>query len=314
MRKNRKKIIYALFAVLMAAVLCLSAGCGRGSSKDGQEMNLYYLNNDSSDLILGTCRLQSDGTADRVKELKSVINNEKTTKDHQAVLPKNVRIQSVRYSDHQVYVYFNTAYSEMSVSREVLTRAAIVKTYLQLKDVSGVSFFVSKKALQDSSGENVGIMTNDTFATDLEGDSEESKTKNLTLYFSNKEGTKLVRETRTVTFQNDDSFEAAVLHELIRGPQRKNERRTIPEDVRIYKVSVMDGVCYVNFSSNFNDLSNEVNADVAIYSIVNSLTELSGVQSVQLQIEGDSDVLYRNTISLQTFFEQNTDLMQNGVD
>ena len=77
-------------------------------------------------------------------------------------------------------------------------------------------------------------------------------------------------------------------------------------------VTVKDGICYVNFNSAFLTQPYSVSAEATIYSIVNSLSELTGVNKVQISIEGDSSVIYKETISLTTPFERNLDLVKEN--
>lgn len=83
---------------------------------------------------------------------------------------------------------------------------------------------------------------------------------------------------------------------------------TLPSDVKLLNVSVSENVCYVNFDSNFLNNSLEVKELIPIYSIVNSLCAISSVNKVQLTVNGSSDVMFRDVISLNTQFERNLDL------
>ena len=50
--------------------------------------------------------------------------------------------------------------------------------------------------------------------------------------------------------------------------------------------------------------------EVTIYSLVNSLVELNGVNKVQIMIDGDVNVVFRDTISLSSPFERNLDVLK----
>lgn len=51
---------------------------------------------------------------------------------------------------------------------------------------------------------------------------------------------------------------------------------------------------------------------IPIYSIVNSLSGLTSVNKVQITINGSTDVMFRDSISLNTMFERNLDI--GGTD
>ena len=51
-----------------------------------------------------------------------------------------------------------------------------------------------------------------------------------------------------------------------------------------------------------------VDLRLSVYSIVNSLTELPGINKVQLLIDGESNVVLGDNIRLENVFERNLDL------
>ena len=73
-----------------------------------------------------------------------------------------------------------------------------------------------------------------------------------------------------------------------------------------------DGICYVNFNENFLLQKNEVTPEVAIYSVVNSLIELNNVDMVQISVNGDNSILYREKLSLTDYYEANMNLLMQG--
>ena len=103
-------------------------------------------------------------------------------------------------------------------------------------------------------------------------------------------------------------MEKVVLEQLIKGPANDETFPTINPDTKIVSVTVKDGVCYINFDSAFETAINNVTTDVTIYSIVNSLSELSNINKVQFSIEGDGDSRFRDKYDLSTVFERNLSL------
>ncbi|MBD5461192.1 MAG: GerMN domain-containing protein, partial [Lachnospiraceae bacterium] len=66
--------------------------------------------------------------------------------------------------------------------------------------------------------------------------------------------------------------------------------------------------CYVNLDQTFLTQIYNVTPDVTIYSIVNSLTELANIQKVQILINGESNLTYREIYAFTTIFERNLDI------
>ena len=94
---------------------------------------------------------------------------------------------------------------------------------------------------------------------------------------------------------------------LLKGPDREGLYPTLPPTATLLGVRVKDGVCYVNFNDAFVTDALDVADYVPIYSIVNSLSEISGINKVQITVNGSSDYKFRDSIPLDTLFERNLD-------
>jgi germination protein M len=110
----------------------------------------------------------------------------------------------------------------------------------------------------------------------------------VTLYFGDKDAMYLVPETRTID-KKDGTLEAAVIEELLKGPQKEGSVPTIPEGTKVLSLTVVNGVANVDFSKEFQTRHRGGSAGeiMTIYSVVNTLTELPGVEKVQFLLEGD---------------------------
>ena len=71
-----------------------------------------------------------------------------------------------------------------------------------------------------------------------------------------------------------------------------------------------DGICYVNFDNSFLTESTDVSPELEIYSIVNSLCELSYINKVQISINGETNVKFKDSISLEYTFTRNLDIVK----
>ena len=86
----------------------------------------------------------------------------------------------------------------------------------------------------------------------------------------------------------DRPLEQHVLNELIKGPSNTNLNPVLSSDTSVISVQTTDGTCFINFNSNFISRNSGTpdKEDTALYAIVNSLTELDSVNSVQILIDG----------------------------
>ena len=197
------------------------------------------------------------------------------------------------------------------MTTEVLTRAAIVRTLSQIDGVAHISFQVKEEPLTDTYGNVIGVMNADMF---IDNDGNEINTyekAKLLLYFANEDGTRLCAVKRNVVYSSNISMERLVVEQLLLGPQ-KNETgyAVLNPSTKILSVTVKDGTCYVNLDTSFWTKSYNVSSDVMIYSIVNSLTELSSVNCVQITIDTEGAVDLKDHASLQTSYERNLDLVE----
>ena len=62
-------------------------------------------------------------------------------------------------------------------------------------------------------------------------------------------------------------------------------------------------------NDSFQNQNAEVNEEIVLYSIVNSLTELPGVTKVQLSINGETKGNIRYTYPLSKMYERNLELL-----
>lgn len=86
-----------------------------------------------------------------------------------------------------------------------------------------------------------------------------------------------------------------MVERLIAGPDAENEELypVINPATKVLGVTVKDGTCYVNLDNGFLTQTYNVSAEVQIYSIVNSLVELSNINKVQIAVNGNTDMIFR---------------------
>ena len=155
------------------------------------------------------------------------------------------------------------------------------------------------------------VMNADQFIDNAGNEINTYEKVKLTLYLADEEGDNLKAVTRTVVYNSNISMERLVVDQLIAGPsENESAFPTINPDTRVVSVNVQDGICYVNFDSAFLTQIYNVTSEVAIYSLTNSLVELTNVNKVQISINGDSNVNYKENISLSTVFERNLEIVE----
>ena len=210
----------------------------------------------------------------------------------------------------QLTIDFDEHYKEIDSITEILIRAAIVRTLTQVEGVNYVSFTIQGETLTDNAGVAIGTMSADMFIDNAGKEINTYEKVNLCLYFANESGDRLIQENqRNVVYNSNISIEKLVVEKLIEGPASDSAYPTINPATKIISVNVKDGICYVNLDSAFLSQPYNVTSDVTIYSITNSLVELPNVNKVQISINGETSILYKESISFTTIFERNLDIM-----
>ena len=199
----------------------------------------------------------------------------------------------------------------MNSVQEILCRAALTKTLTQIGGIDYISIYCAEQPIVDGTGNPVGMLSAADFVDSIRDVNSFEKTE-LTLYFANAEGDKLVEEKREVMRNINTSVEKLIVEQLIEGPEQEGHYATIPKDVKLLNVSVNESVCSINLDSTFLSSTLEVREYIPIYSIVNSLSELSTVSRVQIRINGSQDAVFRDQIPLSSVFERNYEYMEGG--
>ena len=199
-----------------------------------------------------------------------------------------------------------------------MVRAALVRTMSQVEGIKYVAITVEGSQLHDSLGNIVGLMSAEQFI-DNAGDEINAYDKvRLRLYFANESGSGLKAVYRTKVYNSNISMERLIVDELIAGPlmtdtgasQSDAAYPVINPETKVVSVNIRDGICYVNLDGEFLNQIYNTTPEVTIYAITNSLAELSNVNKVQISINGETNINYRENISLSTLFERNLDLME----
>lgn len=303
---------YIFVLLLMAVLVCSIMGCGE-DDVSGEKVEISYFNKNETKLVTETHYLQGTTTKEKIVEVLTLLCSVPDNKELKQIFPGTSNIINYAYEDEQVTVSLSDKYKELSKTTEVLARAAIVRSLTMIPQVNYVMLTVNGEPLTDTAGNPIGIMTADMFV-----DNEDEQMKNyekvtLRLYFANESGDKLIPINRELVHNMDASnvsMEKLVLEQLISGPVNDESSPTISPSAKLLSVTVKDGVCYINFDSGILTPVNNVSSDVTIYSIVNSLAELSNINKVQISIDGNKEVKFRDKYDLTTLFERNLELVQ----
>lgn len=301
-----KKKIWLFWVVF---TLFLLVACGEKQEEDPNKMSVYYVSSTETKIEAHDYSLQAAEAEAKVEELLAVLGTSPIKKEYKPPLTFGFQVLDYRLADGKLLLNMDENYRAMTVTQEVLVRAAIVRTLTQLPEVNFVAFRVNNEQLYDSLGKMVGWMNADQFIENEGNEINTYEEVTLKLYFANEAGDGLIVTNRTKEYNTNISLEKLVVEELIKGPNADGVYPTINPDTKVANVMVKDNICYVNLDENFLTQVYAVTADVTIYSIVNSLIEIPNVNKVQILINGETGVLYREKFDLTAYYERNLDIV-----
>ena len=299
-------------ALVMALVLGSVAFSGCGKKETESKYKIYYVNEEQGEVLAESFVPSEETTQTMLEEMTEKLNK-KNAEGH-TLLPENIEIQSCVDDDGMIRVDFNQEYHDLNSVDEVLLRASIVKDYVQIPNIYLVTITAEGTPIVDSQGQEIGAMSLDSFLENTGKEIMAYQYKELNLYFTNEEGNQLVPEARQVYYNGNTPIEKVIVEQLLRGPGESGHYATLPSDTRIVGVSVADGIAYVNLGKQFVDEALPVDAQIPIYSIVNSLIDAGNVSQVQISINGDTSLLFKDKVDMNQLFQVNHELEKGGED
>ena len=295
---------------LLILILCLFLNaCGKGGA-DKRGIRIYYLNKTDYGIKEQDYMPEADDKERIIEELIAKLCVQPKEMTLRAPIT-DFRFLSSETKGRIVTLNFSSEYYELSAVEEVLTRTAVVNTLCSFAEVDGVYFLVDGEAFHDADGEEPGIMNPDQFIYNSYTEMRNYERVRLHLYFANQTGDKLVEAYRTVVYNSNMPLERVVLEQVIQGPNGSFAFPTINSETKVINVTTRDRRCYINLNKEFLNGQQDVLAQTAIYSIVNSLCELPSIESVQISVDGDTDAIFMESISLMGSFSMNRDLVDS---
>lgn len=309
-RENR--IRKSFLAAMTLFLLVFLTGCA-SNKENTQSYKIYFLSDDRTSLSALDYELSEEGgVEDQIEEVLAILASE-PKEDGLSSPIEGFDILGTSLSGNALSVNVSNEYEDLDGIEEILVRASIVCSLCRIDGVDSVSFLCDGEELTTKNEETVGAMTAQMFILSSGDEIDSYEKAQLHLYFANESGDQLVDTYRTVVYNANISLERLVVEEVLKGPNSDVVYPTLNEAAQILSVTTRDGVCYINFDKNFLEEPYKVTSEVAIYSLVNSLTELTSVQEVQILIDGETDRDFMD-MSLSSSFERNLSLVQEADD
>ncbi len=304
--------------VLMIPIIL--AGCANKNNKKNSNVpkenikKIYYIDTNETKIVSQDYTPVSTTKEDLVKEYLEVLNEEPKDITMKKALPDNVQVEDFSFNeDRRLTLNFDSDYKSLTGISEILCRATIVKTLSQIEGVDYIEFYVNGQPLIGPNEKPIGLMEGSDFI-----DNTRAEDVFVTMYYANKKGNALVSSNLKISYDGNRSIEQLIVQQLISGPGviegpiDEEMKKSIPDGTELNKITTKDGICYVDFNDKFMAHIPEVNDEVIIYSVVNSLVELSSINKVKFTINGETKKNYGDKIPFDGLFERNLEIVEGS--
>ena len=284
-----KKLLILIAA--FAAVLFVLASCaGRAQEADESGYALYFLSDLSSsgggDAIAASgTRFTPDetmATADCVRALMEALLAGPSDAGLRSPIPEGTALRSVEVSGRRAQVDLSAQYGRLSGIDLSLADYCITLTLSQLPNVNAVSITAEGSELPYRKTQV--LLSADTLLS-----SRESGLRPITvqLYFLDSKTGGLRAEQQTLALYEGQTRVNALLEALAQGPEDDSLTPLLPEDFTVVSSRIENGVCYLSIPANAALPEDEDDRALLFESLEQSILSLSGVDEVQLILEGD---------------------------
>lgn len=284
--KNKKMIIALVLLLAIAGIVLGLRSMNDDNAENALTLDLFFFNDTSSSLVAENQKIKYSADEDiREKIIDAIIKGSSNSKNVK-IVDKNTKLNSIEKKSQGIVVDFSSEFLSGDQTKNVLAAYAIVKTLCQIPGVTSVKVTVNSQELIGPDGNRLGFLSGEDI--NLEKDINNSEIKYVVLYFADSKTSELVKEVRTIKITDTQPIEKYIINELIKGPANSSLQAVLSPDTSVISVQTTDGTCFINFNSNFvsRNSGTTEKENLAIYSIVNSLTELEHVNNVQFLVDG----------------------------
>lgn len=311
MKKSKIYRIGVLFVMLL--LLGTLIGCEK-EEPQGTPVMMSYIGSQSNKVVEKEAYLLGESVEAQLEEVLALLATAPKKLEYQVPLTQGITVLTTNITNQSLVLNLSKEYKQLSTLMEILTRASLVKSITQIEGIDSVTIHIDGEPLRDSLDKTIGAMTADMFIDNAGEEISTYEKVTIRLYFVNETGDGLIAVDRSKAYNTNISLDKFVVEELLKGPGTTTQGvyPSINPGTKLVSTLVKDNTCYVNFDSTFLTQVYEVKAEVAIYSIVNSLCELPGIDRVQISVDGSTDVMFREVIPLTTVFSRDLNYIQSN--
>lgn len=308
--KKRHALIIAAVAAAVLAVIAVFFAIRGDYGSQKYRGQLYFLNGMGTAIVAEDRSIRYKDRYDLARSVLEELQKRPENGEYTRIIEKKARLLSFEgIETGNVVVNFSNEFITEDKTKNLLAVYAVVKSLCGIEDIESVKVVIEGKDIATEDGSIIGYLTDQDI--NLQSDTYNSETRSVTLYFPNKSGEKLARETRSIKVTDQQPIAQYIINELIKGPENEELMPILNKDTVLLSVETSDGVCFINFKSSFIEKNTGTAEEekMSVYAIVDSLTELETIQRVQFLIDGKRVDNFSN-INIGSMFARNESIIE----
>lgn len=281
-----KKQVLLLFTLIL-----LFSACSYNTDDIKNTYSLYYLDAENNTQVVSIPGKLDALTADDAVNEAFLRLKAPENKKHLSAVPTDIKLLAVSVSDTVCKAELSPRYAKLPDTSRAAVDTCLVKTICSIESIDRV--------IISCDGAVMGEFSENDFLINSPRTYYDVYTVNL--YFANEDFDGLQADRETISLSPDTTLEHAVISRLLSPDSSGKHRSAVPAGTKLNDVYVNEGMCVIDLSREFVDnvVHDEVHEGIAIYSIVNTMTELPMIDSVKILIDGkDADGYLHHKLSL----------------
>lgn len=260
-------------AALLLAICILLSGCS-GGGKGGDETTITVYRLDSDAVGCALVREKIDVQGDKLEASLAALNAQPADTGLLSAFPEGVQVLDCTLEKGRATVEMSPGYLTLGGQEKLLVDGAVVLSLSTLDGVCLLDIVCGGKIAE------VGLCLEDFAETDGLAVNYE---RTLKVYLPDEGLSYILPKSLSVNGGGEISTEILVLQEVFSAIGRGME------NTRILSAVTENGICRVDLSAEFYgaEPAGGFGGMVMLYSIVNSLCRLKGVESVSISVEGN---------------------------
>lgn len=224
-----------------------------------------------------------------------------------ATIPSTITIRQFRIDQGQVIIDLNSKIFELDPLQESIMKISIIKSLTSFEAFDSVEFFFNGIPIKDDPQFISGKFQQRDTMVSYDEVVNRVFYKTVSIYRPNDKKDKLVHVYEDIPVSSNKKVEEVIIETILKN----SEFPIFPKDTKLLNVYTNEEVCFVDFSEECqsNYLPDGISERIAVYSIVNSLTDLPNITHVQFLIEGQVVKTLQGNLSLNRLLTKNYALM-----